>query len=62
MTNVPSEFFEEDEGIPDALETQDDPVVETADEYGYVEPSTDVPPPDETVVNQNPGFVEGPSA
>ena len=54
-----SEFFEETEGIPDALETDDDPAVESAEEYGFVMPSTDVPAPDQTVANQNPGFVEG---
>lgn len=54
-----SEFFEEVEGIPDVLETQDDPAVETSEEYGYVMPSLDVPAPDETVSDQNPGFSEG---
>ena len=57
MTN--SEFFEEFESIPDALETNYDPAVETSEEYGYVEPSINVPAPDETIEDQNPGFVNG---
>jgi len=59
MSDILSEFAQESEGVPDALETQDDPSVETADEYGYVEPTLDVPAPDESVLDQNPGFTEG---
>lgn len=61
MSNPPTEFFEEFEGIPDALETQDDPAVETAEEYGEEVYPTDIPTPDEmlTVQDQNPGFAEG---
>lgn len=54
-----SEFFEEYETIPDTLETNDDPAVETTEEYGYIEPSTDVPMPDQSSSDQNPGFVNG---
>ena len=58
MSSV-SEFFEDTEGIPDALETQDDPSVETAEEYGHEDHPLDIPPPDQKVSDQNPGFVEG---
>ena len=54
-----NEFFEEYEGIPKVLETNYEPAVETVEEYGYVEPSTDVPPPDDSIKDQNPGFVNG---
>jgi hypothetical protein len=58
MSNQLSEFFEADEGIPEALETSYEPVVETSEEYGYIEPSTDVPAPDD-ISEQNPGYVNG---
>ena len=54
-----SEFFEEFEGIPDALETNHDPAVESSEEYNYVEPSIAVPAPDDTMPDQNPGFANG---
>ena len=53
-----NEFFEEYEDVLDVLDTSYDPAVETAEEYGYVEPSTDVPAP-EDIPDQNPGFVNG---
>lgn len=56
-TNI-SEFFEEYESIPAILETDYAPIVETTEEYNYVEPSIDVPPPDDSD-EQNPGFVNG---
>lgn len=58
MTTIISEFFEEYEGIPAILETDYAPIVETTEEYNYVEPSIDVPPPDDSD-EQNPGFVNG---
>ena len=59
MTEVPSEFFEDDEGTPDVVETDNDPVVESEEEYGFVMPSLDVPHPDQNVPDQNPGFEKG---
>lgn len=58
MSNRLSEFFETHEGIPEALETSYEPVVETSEEYGYIEPSTDVPAPAD-ISDQNPGYVNG---
>jgi hypothetical protein len=52
-----NEFGDEDQ--VDADLNAEDAEVETAEEYGYVEPSTDVPAPDDDVEDQNPGFVEG---
>ena len=60
--NPISEFFESDEGIPDTIETNHDPAVETSEEYGYIEPSIDVPAPDVNLDEQNLGFTEGESA
>lgn len=57
--STPSEYFEKDESIPDVLDTNFDPVVESAEEYGEIEPSTDVPAPDDTDEVQNPDFVNG---
>ena len=54
-----SEFFETYEEVLKSSDIHYDPVVETVEEYGYDEPSTDVPPPDDSVENQNPGFVNG---
>lgn len=55
MSDEPTEF--EDEFVVEDDLNDEEPVEESAEEYGYVEPSTDVlPPPDE---EQNPGFVEG---
>lgn len=58
MTND-SEFDDDSGIIPDDDMNDGMPEVETAEEYGYVEPSTDVPPPDDDVPDQNPGFTEG---
>ncbi|HPE27628.1 MAG TPA: hypothetical protein PLM10_02060 [Saccharofermentans sp.] len=59
MSETVSEFLEDYEKVTDELETKQAPAVETSEEYGYVEPSTDVPPPDDDVTDQNPGFVNG---
>lgn len=56
MPAVMDEFGDEQD--VDADLNAEDAEVETAEEYGYVEPSTDVPAPDD-VEDQNPGFVEG---
>lgn len=46
------EFTEfEDEFVVEDDLNDEEPVVESAEEYGYVEPSTDVPPPPD--VEQN---------
>ena len=59
MSDVDTEDFEfSDEPDLEDEQNTDEPVLETAEEYGYVEPSTDVPPPD-VYADQNPGFVEG---
>lgn len=58
MIDTVSEFLEDYESTTDELEIKHTPVVETSEEYGYIEPSTDVPPPDD-VADQNPGFVDG---
>lgn len=59
MSTQLSEFFEADENLPDALEINLDPVVESSEEYNYVEPSIAVPAPDDTMSDQNPGYVNG---
>jgi hypothetical protein len=48
-----------DEQDVDADLNAEDAEVETAEEYAYVEPSTDVPAPGDDVPDQNPGFIEG---
>ena len=55
MSESISEF--DDELLVESDLNPEEPEVESADEYGYVEPSIDVPPPPD--VEQNPGFVEG---
>jgi hypothetical protein len=55
MSDEPTEF--EDEFVVEDDLNDEEPVEESAEEYGYVEPSTDVPPPPDE--EQNPGFVEG---
>ena len=57
MPAVMDEFGDEEE--VDADLNAEDAEVETAGEYGYEEPSTDVPAPDDGVPDQNPGFIEG---
>jgi hypothetical protein len=55
MSEHTTEF--DDELVVDTDLNSEEPEVESADEYGYIEPSTDVPlPPDK---EQNPGFTEG---
>ena len=46
-----------DELVVDTDLNNEDPAVESIDDYGYVKPPTDVPPPPD--VEQNPGFTEG---
>lgn len=46
-----------DELVVDTDLNNEDPAVESIDDYGHVESSTDVPPPPD--VEQNPGFTEG---
>ena len=55
MSDEPTEF--EDEFVVEDDLNDEEPFEESAEEYGYVEPSTDVPPPPDE--EQNPGFVEG---
>ena len=55
MSEHTAEF--DDELIVESDLNSGEPEVESADEYGYIEPSTDVPPPPDA--EQNPGFVEG---
>lgn len=55
MSESISEF--DDELLVESDLNPEEPEVESADEYGYVEPSTDVPPPPD--MEQNPGFTEG---
>lgn len=57
MPAVMDEFGDEQD--VDADLNAEDAEVESAEEYGYVEPSTDVPAPEDDVPDQNPGFVEG---
>ncbi len=52
----PGTEFDDELVVEDDL-NQEEPVVESAEEYGYIEPSTDVPPPPDE--EQNPGFTEG---
>lgn len=54
MNSVPHEFDDEDV-VEDDI-NDEEPAVEPAEEYGYEEPSTDVPAPDENVADQNPGY------
>jgi hypothetical protein len=48
--------FEDEDVVDDDL-NDEEPVVESAEEYGYVEPEP-TPPPDDWA-DQNPGFTEG---
>jgi hypothetical protein len=51
------EFDSDSEVVTDEESNEEYPALETADEYGYEEPSTDVPaPPDDE--DQNPGHSE----
>ena len=54
MSEHTTEF--DDELVVDTDLNNEDPAVESIDDYGYVEPSTDVPPP--PVEEQNPDYVE----
>lgn len=47
-----------DDGIVEDDLNDEDAAEESAGEYGYVEPSTDVPAPGD-LDDQNPGFIEG---
>ena len=55
MSEHTTEF--DDELIVDTDLNTEEPEVESTAVYGYVEPSTDVPPPPD--VEQNPGITEG---
>ena len=55
MSEPGTEF--DDELVVDTDLNSEEPEVESADEYGYIEPSTDVPPPPD--MEQNPGFTDG---
>lgn len=58
MTHIEGEFAEDTETVPADERNTEPAEVESAEEYGYVEPSTDVPPPPDTE-DQNPGANDG---
>ena len=52
---TPAEF--DDDGIVEDDLNEEGPVEETAEEYGYVEPPTNLPPAERA--DQNPGYSNG---